>query len=340
MTIYNVHKTKKNKPVINISEKEIDQSTDITLFGRRHLKYGTQLNQNLLHLLEHFACPENPLSPGVPDFNFVTADQLSGIKFLTQPIDGQLWYNSTQECLFFYNADVYRWEPLGLQDDIAANWGIIYNGEQLPQPVSTTTGHVFSYDECSWIVSPYQFPGILSYMLCNTSADAVVSSIYQVESDPSMYEGFATYLIVGIRGNINLGSAIGITPTPTQNITPTATGVTPTPTPPTPTPTPTPVYIGPLEGRAYNPLAYNDSFSGEVAGWYPEDTRDLINPAISGNKYPLYYSPTAPHNPWVPNVIDGKYYFRGLFDQVTVFQFAFLQVISDPVFIRYIPDDA
>lgn len=307
MTIYNVHKTKLNSSSINIDENQIDQSTDITLFGRKKLKYGTQLNENLLHILEHFACPENTTTPGTPDFANIAADQTSGNKFLSNPINGQLWYNSTQECLFFYNADAFRWEAVGMQDDIAANWGIIYNGEQIPRPVSALTGRVFDYDECSWIVSPYQFPDVLSYMLCNTSADAEVTSIYSVDGDPTIYESFATYLIVGITGNINLGAGVGMTPTATPVVT-TSLTVSSTPVP-TPTPTPLPVYVGPLSGIAFNPMAYNDTFAGEVDGWSDADTKDITNPSINAaNRHAIFFSPTAPHNPWVPNGIDSKYY--------------------------------
>ena len=108
MTIYNVNKTDIRLDSIEIDEKEINQSTDITLFGRKKLQYGTQLNQNLLHLLENFACPENPFNPGNPDLNTASADQVSGQKFLSKPTNGQLWYNSTQNCLFVYNAVDYR----------------------------------------------------------------------------------------------------------------------------------------------------------------------------------------------------------------------------------------
>lgn len=312
MTIYNVHKTRLDQPVINIEEQEIDQSTDITLFGRKKLKYGTQLNENLLHLLEHFSCPEDSLVPNTPDLAIAATDQISGITFLTNPIMGQLWYNSTQEHLFFYNSDETRWEPLGLQDDIASNWGIIYNGEHIPKPVSASSGYVFEYSECSWIVSPYQFPGVIDYLLCNSNDAGLVTSIYSVDGDATIYEGFATYLIVGIKNNINLGSVVPApTPTPTPSITPStpllSAYATPTPTiTQTPTPTPTPAYIGPLSAIAYNASTYNDSFNGAVEGWWPNDHKDIRYPAISSNRYPLFITPTAPHNPWVPD--GGNYY--------------------------------
>lgn len=320
MTIYDVHKTKlfgKNSSPIHIDEKEIDQSTDITLFGRKKLQYGTQLNQNILHLLEHFACPENSANPGNPDLDAASADQISNVKFLTNPIDGQLWFNSTQDCLFVYNANVFKWEPVGMQDDIAANWGVIYNGQQIPKPVSTTTGHVFDYSECSWIVSPYQFPGVIEYMLCNTGTNAEVTSIYSVTGDPTIYDAFATYLIVGIRGNINQGSLTPIpSPTPTPAVTPTVTttpgAVTPTPTPPTPTPTPSSLYVGPLTAALYNASTYNSTYSGDVDPWWTADFKDISYPGVTTNRYNLYTTstfPAAPHNPWVESSPGSNIYY-------------------------------
>jgi len=312
MTIYNVHRTRLDQPIINIDEQEINQSTDITLFGRKKLQYGAQLNENLLHLLEHFACPENSESPGTPDLTAASADQVSDVKFLSNPITGQLWYNSTQEHLYFYNGDLFRWEPVGLQDDIASNWGIIYNGQQIPKPVSATTGYVFDYSECSWIVSPYQFPGVLDYLLCNSNSNAQVTSIYSVDGDDTIYEGFATYLIVGIKDNVNLGSVIANpTPTPTPSVTPSAPSLTdpatPTPTTtPTPTPTPTPAYIGDLKAIVYNASSYNDAFNGDVDAWFPGDYKEISNPAVTNNRYQLLFTPTAPHNPWVSS--GGNYY--------------------------------
>lgn len=56
---YRIRFTNKNKTPIEIGENSINNSSvDITLFGRKKLEYGADLNANFLHLLEHFACPE------------------------------------------------------------------------------------------------------------------------------------------------------------------------------------------------------------------------------------------------------------------------------------------
>lgn len=318
MTIYTLHHTNKNLPTIDIDEQNIDQSTDITFFGRKRLRYGEEMNQNILHLLEHFACPELADKPGIPDLSIASENQISGFDYLARPVNGQLWYNSSQECLFVYDSVLYTWKPLGMLDDIAANWGIIYNGQQLPRPVSNNTGHVFDYSECSWIVSPYQFPTNIDYMLCNTDQNALVVSLYKPTSETEPYEGFANYLIIGIRDNINLGTLAPVpspTPTPsiTSTVTPTANLPTPTPSPNvTPTPTPSTAYSGPLFATLYNPNAFNNFFSGDVDPYYTLDFRDISYPGVTNRRHTLYTKSTlpisAPYNPWEPDPSDNNYY--------------------------------
>ena len=64
---YNIKFTNKNKPGIEIAEDAINNAaTDITLFGRKRLEYGKDLNANLLHILENFACPETRLPDPTP----------------------------------------------------------------------------------------------------------------------------------------------------------------------------------------------------------------------------------------------------------------------------------
>ena len=275
--MYNIKYTDITKTDIDINEGEVDNSTDLTLFGRIKLEYGQQLNENLLHLLENFAAPETIGSTfinAIPDFNNATYNNI-----LLKPVNGQLWFNTSRKKFYFWDGTV--WFPITNGGDYAANWGTISDGFSLPKPVSATTGYVFDYSECSWIVSPYQFPGVLDYLLCNSNSNAQVTSIYSVDGDDTIYEGFATYLIVGIKDNVNLGSVIANpTPTPTPSVTPSAPSLTdpatPTPTTtPTPTPTPTPAYIGDLKAIVYNASSYNDAFNGDVDAWFPGDYKEI-----------------------------------------------------------------
>lgn len=68
MPTYSVKHTDINKSPITVDEGSLDDySLDIALFGRIRLEYGERLNQNLLNLLENFACPseeeEDPEEP-------------------------------------------------------------------------------------------------------------------------------------------------------------------------------------------------------------------------------------------------------------------------------------
>jgi hypothetical protein len=250
MATYKVKATRKSKAAISIPENEVDNSTALTLFGRKKLGYGEKLNQNLLQLLESFACPEVPnATPIRPDVSKTTNGQFDN------PVEGQLWFNSTptRETLYYYvgprsGTDVL-WQPIGTFGDIAANWGVIAHGAQIPLPISPS-GRTYARSECSWIVSPYGYPNTIDYMVCRTDNDGVVTMQYSLVNDAEIVSGYANYLIIAIPGNVNQGTlspVVSMTPTPTVTPTPQASlSATPTPTPtlvpatPPPTPEPTP----------------------------------------------------------------------------------------------------
>lgn len=293
MTDYNVKFTDTNKtPLVVQQDTQSDTGTDLLLFGRSFLEYGEQLNENLVRLLENFACPEAAGSdPATPDL-----DQANDT--LSEPVEGQLWFNTTRSAIFQY--DGTQWNKLTSGADYAANWGQISHGQQLPQPVSSS-GYVFPYSECIWIVSPAGHTGRFDYMVCTTDASAVVDVQYRLLGNNTLTNGLANYLIIGIAGNSNADvasySAVplpGITPTPTPSVgasasvTPTGTpppspshSLPPTPTPsktrapaasptrtptptPTKTPTPTPSAIPPLTVQIVDSArggSYTDSIS-------------------------------------------------------------------------------
>jgi hypothetical protein len=260
MTTYTVQYTNINLAPIKVNEQSVDTtSTDISLFGYIRLKYGDALQENLVHLLENFACPEDPLNPGNPDTN------LSFDNIFDNSINGQFWYNTTKGTLYVYTESA--WTPISSMDDVAANWGSIFHGEQIPKPVSPTSGQEFEYNECIWCVAPATYDTGFSVVNCATDNNAIVTMEYG--TPPDLLPGTANYLIIGIKGNQNKGSLVppplpsGITPTPTPTygltptVTPTVTSTpdfTPTVTPTstvtptvtaevTPTPSPQPLGI-------------------------------------------------------------------------------------------------
>lgn len=284
---YNVKYTDQSKTPIQISERETNLETDITLFGRLKLEYGEDMNAALLHILENFACDEDPADPGNPDLTETSKLARTNKALLSTPIQGQMWWNKTQETMFIW--DGLAWHPMSMKGDIGVNWGTICNGEQIPRPQSAS-GYIFDYDECVWIVSPKETDQPFDYALCHTDNMANVTMIYGNPGGTTR-NGYASFMIVGIKGNFNLGSLITITPpvslspTPTPTPTPTTSGppVSPTPTPTsslpditqtvtptltpnasiTPTPTVTPTPSGEIQSGDLIPFGdlYYDQFN-------------------------------------------------------------------------------
>jgi len=250
--VYNIHYTDITKNPITVNRKTLIQDIlDITLLGKTRKEYGEVFDENMLHLLENFSCPEDSNNPGNPDLTKVYSN------LLQQPTKGQIWYNSTKLRLHVFDGE--KWNALSTSSDIGGNSGIIAHGSQLPRPISPVTGYQFTYDECSWIVSPFNFPSEVDYMVCYTDSNAVVTSQYRISDFNTITNGYAFYQIIGIKSNINEGHnnpvvppipsptpsqsplpGLSVTPTPTPSATP---GVTVSPTPtmsPSSTVTPTP----------------------------------------------------------------------------------------------------
>lgn len=273
MSSYELGFTDINVPIVLVDMNTIDNvSLDITLFGFTKLNYGRELNENFVHILEHFAVPQDSSNPGNPNLFQVSYDGTGGSNaLLSDPVTGQVWYNKTQSELRPYVWYNTVWNPLeNFGQDVAANWGQIADGEQIPQPVSET-GYVFPYEECSWIVSPFNQVEELVDMECLTDENAIVTMKYLYNGDSSQTSGIANYMIVGLKDNNNLGDLS--TPEPQPSATPTPTpstsqGASPTPTPtntPTPTPTPTPSQSS---GAAPPPMVLNmlDPYEAQCAG--------------------------------------------------------------------------
>jgi hypothetical protein len=228
MTDYNVKFTNIDVPSILLEPKDINKDYGVTLFGRTRLQYGRDMNENILHLLEHFACREDADNPGNPDLALALDDDTTVNDFLGNPVEGQIWLNSTTDSPFFWDGS--RWVPFGMADDYAANSGRIAHGEQIPLPVSVT-GYGFSPQECVWIVSPSNLPAVVDYFICRTDSEAIVNMQYSLTTSGALIDGCANYLIFGLKHNTNNGELPpDITPTPTPSVTPNPV-VTPSVTP-------------------------------------------------------------------------------------------------------------
>lgn len=199
MTTYNINFTDPNKSSIDVDEANINEDYSIKFPGRIRLEWGKDINENLLRLMENFASPSLDVDESIPDPAY-------SVDILSNPVDGQLWYNTTKNRFYKYSEAVGVWVPLADRGQVyAANWGQIQHGEQLPRP-TTPSGYVFPYTECIWSVSPHNYLDSTLGMICTTDATtAEVNVQYRSKTQDIIIDGIANYLIIGIRNNDNLG---------------------------------------------------------------------------------------------------------------------------------------
>lgn len=231
---YQVYYTTEDKtPIIVPRSSVVATSGDIVYIGKNRLEYGEVFNENVLHLLEHYAAPEDPNKAGFPLLSGVIAPLLS------KPTVGQIWYNKTKGSPAVWNG--ISWIGFEQNDTVSGNSGVVLHGQQLPRPVSVD-GYTYDYSECSWVVSPFGFsePERIIFLSCYTDSQARVNMQYRRAGNPALINGYATYQIIGIRDTKNHGvpfptpNVPGLTPTPTltPTVTPSRTpGVSPTVTP-------------------------------------------------------------------------------------------------------------
>lgn len=271
MADYIVNRTDINAPSITVPGKRVNNtSLDVELVGKIRLEYGQGINENLLNMLENFACPEDgsttTLYDAVPDLNETSKTQLQN------PTEGQFWYNSTRGILYFWSEDSL-WVPIPISESYAANWGQILHGQQLPRPVAPISGYEFEYTECIWSVAPATYLGKPGLVNCTTDADANVTMQYRLSLNGTLIDGIANYLIIGITGNQNNGVYIPLPPAPTP--TPTIS-ITPSPTPtetPSPSATATPAAsVSPTPAATSTPTPAVSASTTPVATSTPTPT--------------------------------------------------------------------
>jgi hypothetical protein len=98
---YDVTKTDGTRLTI-LADRTVDVTTPIKLIGKNYAGYGEIMAENLVQMLENFS------SPGT-----LETYQPEDTK-LSNPIIGQLWYDSVNEVINIYTAG--GWSPLGGRD--------------------------------------------------------------------------------------------------------------------------------------------------------------------------------------------------------------------------------
>ena len=82
---YTIDYSDSGKSPIVVNDGTVDTSTSLSLIGKNYTNFGEVLNENQLHLLENFANGSAP----------------------SNPTEGQLWYDSTNNKLMLYDGSWY-----------------------------------------------------------------------------------------------------------------------------------------------------------------------------------------------------------------------------------------
>ena len=82
---YTIDYSHSSKTAIVVNDGTIDTSTSIGLIGKNYTRFGETLNENMLHLLEHFANSSSP----------------------SNPAEGQIWYDTANSQLKVYDNGVW-----------------------------------------------------------------------------------------------------------------------------------------------------------------------------------------------------------------------------------------
>ena len=146
---YILYKTNGNT-LVTVDDGFVDSTTSLTFVGRNYSGYGQPQNENFVKLLENFANTTAPTSPlqGQLWFNTNSANtrlnvcfdgknfkSLASITYQTtdptfssniQPLDGDMWWNTSKKQLNAWNADAGTWAIVGPSSasETHASWNV------------------------------------------------------------------------------------------------------------------------------------------------------------------------------------------------------------------------
>lgn len=153
----------------------ITDEYDIAVIGKTRKEYGEIFNENTLHILENFACPEDPNSDD--ETSFPHFNSAYGV-LLERPTEGQTWYNKTTKSLNVY--DGKKWLPILGEINVQGKRGVLSHGQTIPM-LTNQSGGLIPYDKCAMIVSPYEYIFNISSMICTVSSEGVITMEYYRE---------------------------------------------------------------------------------------------------------------------------------------------------------------
>lgn len=146
---------KNNK--ITVEDQVINKTTSLSFVGKHYMGYGNVLAENFLHLLENFANDTAPLNP----------------------IEGQLWYDTTVKNQLLKVYDGSNWNPAGsVKKSVSApSVDKSVSGDLW---VDLSTNQLFMYSGTTWdLIGPQYSAGLKSGPLVEI-IDDILSTPYAV----------------------------------------------------------------------------------------------------------------------------------------------------------------
>jgi microcystin-dependent protein len=165
--------TNPDKPAILVPDGTLNETTSLEFVGKNYSGYAPIIASNFLHLLENFASPESSLN--VPSSTT-----------LSNPVQGQLWYNTTTSTLNVY--DGTNWVPAGSLKKGSEFPSIATAGDLF---VNTTTSQLYLYSGSSYVLVGPQFSSglqtgpIVESIVDTTNVTHNVVSFYASSSSDS-----------------------------------------------------------------------------------------------------------------------------------------------------------
>lgn len=198
---YNVKFTDTTKPAVEVFDNTTNSSdTSLKFSGRNTTNYGTVIAENFLHLLENFAGPSQPVNP----------------------VEGQLWYNNTEELLYVYDGSSWQTASgvkTGDSEPASSKLGDIW--------VDTDNQQVFIYTGSAWIlVGPLYSSGVKSGPMVETLIDVDNNKHYVVvvyaEGTPVTITSDTAFIpkpsIPGFPSGVSVGVTLSNEVTSDQNV--------------------------------------------------------------------------------------------------------------------------
>lgn len=184
---YRLSYTDSQKSKIVVPRKVfVEDLVDLTLIGKFTEEYGQQLNENMLRLLEHFACEAVSLTENTPDPNKKQSQTLAN------PVEGQLWFNKTTGLVNVWEGG--SWVHLNAVKSVAGNSGVIMDGEQIPTP-KRIDGTDFELSRCAINLAPAFIDKEFKSFSCELLTGGIVSCKFTDLNDV-VHPGYASYVII------------------------------------------------------------------------------------------------------------------------------------------------